>query len=193
MSLENILSFARSVLEKVVKPGDIVIDATIGNGHDTLFLANLVGNTGKVYGFDIQEEAVHETKQLLMTNKLLNRTTLFHTGHEHVLDVIPKDEHHRIKNAIFNLGYLPKGDKSIITKPETTIYAVHQLLKIMVPGGVVVLVIYYGHNGGKLERDALLRYTSSLDQKKYHVLQYAFINQVNNPPFIIAIEKRGKQ
>ncbi|MCR2821783.1 tRNA (mnm(5)s(2)U34)-methyltransferase [Lederbergia panacisoli] len=191
MSLENILSFARSLLEKVVKPGDIVIDATIGNGHDTYFLAKLVEDTGHVYGFDIQENALHETKKLLSSKKLLHRATLFHTGHEHVLDVIPGDEHRHIKTAIFNLGYLPKGDKSVITKPETTIIAVHKLLENMASGGVIILVVYYGHEGGIIERDALLRYTTSLDQKEYHVLKYSFINQINNPPFIIAIEKRG--
>nr|WP_249315314.1 class I SAM-dependent methyltransferase [Bacillus sp. FJAT-49711] len=179
------------MLEKVVKPGDIVIDATIGNGHDTLFLARLVEDTGHVYGFDIQKSALHETNKLLASNKLLHRASLFHTGHEHVIDVIPKDKHELIRSAIFNLGYLPKGDKSVITKPETTIIAVHHLLQVMASGGIIVLVVYYGHDGGKMERDALLRYTSSLDQKKYHVLQYAFINQINHPPFIVAIEKRG--
>lgn len=190
MSLENILTFSRSVLEKVVKPGDIVVDATIGNGHDTLFLAKLVGESGHVYGFDIQKEALAETKKLLHSNELSHCATLFHTGHEHVLDVIPKDKHHQIKSAIFNLGYLPKSDKTITTKPETTVFAINQILDVMAPKGIIVLVIYYGHIGGKIERDALLRYTSNLNQKKFHVLHYSFINQINNPPFIIAIEKR---
>lgn len=175
-----------------MKPGDVVVDATIGNGHDTLFLARLVEDTGHVYGFDIQNDALIETEKLLSSHKLFHRSTLFHTGHEHVLECIPIEKHHHIKSAIFNLGYLPKGDKSLITKPETTISAVHQLLDVITPGGIIVLVIYYGHDGGKMERDALLRYTSSLDQQQYHVLQYSYINQINNPPFIVAIEKRSR-
>ena len=96
----------------------------------------------------------------------------------------------KVKAAIFNLGYLPKGDHSIITKPNTTIDALEQLLEIMSPEGIIVLVIYYGHPGGEHEKDTILEYVHQLDQQKAHVLQYQFLNQQNNPPFIIAIEKR---
>ncbi|MBY0124174.1 class I SAM-dependent methyltransferase [Bacillus sp. S/N-304-OC-R1] len=190
MKLDGVLPFARMLLEKAVNPGDIAVDATLGNGHDTLFLAKLVGDTGFVYGFDIQEEAILSTKKRIAEQSFTDCVTLFHKGHEHILSSIPVDHHGKIKGAIFNLGYLPGGDKTIVTVPETTISAIQQLLDIMAQEGIIVLVVYHGHDEGKLERDALLQYVKELDQKEAHVLQYQFINQKNNPPFIVAIEKR---
>ncbi len=94
-----------------------------------------------------------------------------------------------IDAAIFNLGYLPKGDKSIVTKPDTTIQAINSLLSLMSIEGIIVLVIYHGHSEGQIEKHALLDYLSTLDQKHAQVLQYQFLNQRNHAPFICAIEK----
>jgi tRNA A58 N-methylase Trm61 len=190
MKLDRILPFAKILLDKAVKQGDHVVDATIGNGHDTLFLANLVGDHGRVYGFDVQEEAVTATEELIRSKRLSNRVTLFHQGHENLSSCISQEEHGKITGAIFNLGYLPGSDKSVITKPNTTISAVEQLLNMMAPEGIIVIVIYHGHPGGELERDQLLEYCNHLDQNLAHVLQYKFMNQKNNPPFIVAIEKK---
>ena len=190
MKLESILPFARTLLEKAIKPGDVAVDATLGNGHDTLFLANLVGSDGTVYGFDIQADALAASRVRLAEHGLLNNVTLFHRGHEHIVESIPLVDHGKITGAIFNLGYLPGGDKAIVTRSSTTISAIEQLLSIMAPEGVIVLVIYHGHPQGAVERDDLLRYAEALNQNIVHVLQYRFINQKNNPPFIIAIEKR---
>ncbi|PFN96431.1 16S rRNA (cytosine(1402)-N(4))-methyltransferase [Bacillus sp. AFS076308] len=190
MKMNRILPFAKSLLKKAVKPGDIVVDATLGNGHDTLFLAELVGELGKVYGFDVQQEAINATKKRLTEHHLTDRVSIFHAGHEQVFVKIPVEEHGKITGAIFNLGYLPGGDKNIVTHSETTISAIEQLLEIMAPEGIIVLVIYHGHEQGAVERDDLLHYCQKLDQKTAHVLQYQYINQQNNPPFIIAIEKR---
>ena len=190
MKMERILPFAKSLLDRAVKPGDTVVDATVGNGHDSVFLAGLVGQTGKVFGFDIQEEAIAATKERLTEYGLSKWVTLFHAGHEQLSDKIPTNDHGKIKGAIFNLGYLPGSDKTIVTRAETTIAAIKQLLEMMAQEGIIVLVIYYGHEEGAVERDLLLQYCQQLDQKKAHVLQYQFINQQNNPPFIVAIEKR---
>lgn len=190
MKLDRILPFAKKLLEKAVTSGDVVVDATLGNGHDTLFLANLVGENGRVYGFDVQEDAIRTSTEKLRQNGITDRVTIFHSGHELLSNLIPVEHHGEISAAIFNLGYLPGSDKSIVTKPETTISAIEQLLEIMTPEGIIILVIYHGHDEGALERDALLSYCQEIDQKKAHVLQYRFMNQQNNPPFIVAIEKR---
>lgn len=192
MKLERILPFARTLLTKAISPGDTVVDGTLGNGHDSAFLCQLVGEGGHVFGFDIQKTAVLNSMKRMEENNFQQRVTFFQKGHEHIAESIPQAHHGKITAAIFNLGYLPGGDKSIVTKPETTISAIEQLLSIMAPEGIIVLVIYHGHPEGAVERDTLLDYTSNIDQKKAHVLQYRFINQVNNPPFIIAIEKRGQ-
>lgn len=189
MKIDKILPFAKNLLHKAVNSGDIVVDATVGNGYDTTFLAELVGETGHVFGFDIQEEAIIASKGRLKQHDMLDRVTIFHSGHEHLLQLIPTNFHCKISGAIFNLGYLPGSDKTIVTKPETTIAAIHQLLEIMTSEGIIVLVIYHGHKGGAEERDSLLGYCRQIDQKTAHVLQYQFINQQNSPAFIIAIEK----
>jgi predicted methyltransferase len=189
MKLERVLPFAKMLLEKAISPGDIAIDATLGNGHDTLFLAKLVGENGKVYGFDIQEQAVLNSRERLNQNHMLERTVLFQNGHEHIQSLVPIYHHGKITAAIFNLGYLPGSDKSVVTKPNTTISAVEQLLQIMAPGGMIVLVVYHGHHGGAQERDELMRFVQDIDQKQARVLLYQFLNQQNNPPFIVAIEK----
>jgi SAM-dependent methyltransferase len=190
MKLDRILPYARLLLEKAVSPGDVAVDATLGNGHDSVYLAQLVGENGHVYGFDIQYTAIQNSQQRLMEHGLNNRVTLISHGHEKVKDNIPTSLHGSITAAIFNLGYLPGGDKSIVTKADTTISAIDQLLEIMAPGGIIVLVIYHGHPEGAVERDNLLAFVETIDQKSAHVLQYRFINQANNPPFIVAIEKR---
>jgi tRNA A58 N-methylase Trm61 len=190
VKLDRILPYAKKLLEMTITSGDVVVDATLGNGHDTLFMANLVGKNGTVYGFDVQEDAIRTSIGRLSEHGLTDRVTIFHNGHEHLSKLIPAEHHGKVKAAIFNLGYLPGSDKSVVTKPETTISAIEQLLEIMVPEGLIILVIYHGHAEGAVERDTLLTYCQNIDQKKAHALQYRFINQQNNPPFIVAIEKR---
>lgn len=190
MNIEGILSYARSLMQRVIRPGSIAIDGTVGNGHDTLFLAELVGENGHVFGFDIQEQAILHTKKLLVENKVEERAILFQKGHETIEDSLPAEFHGKINGAMFNLGYLPGGDKTVVTKPETTIAAINQLINMMAKGGILALVIYPGHEEGAIERDQVLEFAKGLDQTVVHVLQYGFINQKNNPPFLLAFEKR---
>lgn len=189
-TIKQALPFAHSLLETVVKNGDVAIDATVGNGNDTTFLAKLVGESGKVFGFDIQEQAINNTRKRLEMDRLGHRVELLLTSHENIEERIPKQYFQKIAGAIFNLGYLPGGDKHIITTPQSTIHAIGQLLKIMPPGGIILIVVYYGHPGGQHECDHLLQYVATIDQKQAHVLKYQFLNQINHAPFVIAIEKR---
>ncbi|PJN91580.1 class I SAM-dependent methyltransferase [Bacillus sp. mrc49] len=190
MKLDRILPYARILLEKTVQPGDIAVDGTMGNGIDTAFLAGLTGETGHVYSFDIQKEALQNTSVKLENEGLSNQCTLIHDGHQHLSNYIRKEHAGKITGAIFNLGYLPGGDKSIITEADTTTAAIEQLFGLLAPEGIIILVIYHGHPGGSQERDALMDYVQNFPQQKAHILKYGFINQANNPPFIIAIEKR---
>lgn len=190
MKLQHILTFAHTILQSAVSTGDTVVDATVGNGHDTQFLAELVGNSGHVFGFDIQREAVDKTQNRMAENKLSERVTIFHKGHETIRESIPGSFQQKISCAIFNLGYLPGGNKSIATHSHTTITAIEQLLDIMAPDGIIVVIIYPGHPEGLAECNDLLRYVMNLDQEKANVLRYEFMNQRNSPPFMIAIEKK---
>ncbi|RHE81184.1 tRNA (mnm(5)s(2)U34)-methyltransferase [Streptococcus anginosus] len=174
------LQIAHAFLEEVVTDEDIVVDATMGNGHDTLFLARLAK---KVYAFDIQEQAIEQTTKRLAEAKLDN-VELFLTGHENVDQYVES-----IKAAIFNLGYLPSADKTVITQPHTTIQALEKLCQRLVTGGRIAIMVYYGHAGGDVERDAVLDFVSQLPQQEFTVALYKTINQINQPPFLVMIEK----
>ena len=186
--LQTALHFSHSLLEEILQPGDHVIDATMGNGYDTVFMAEKIGKTGHVYSFDIQKEALLSTKSKLTEQDLLDRTSLFLQGHETLGTVV--DEAQPIKAGIFNLGYLPKSDKSVITLPETTRTAMEEILKRLVSRGRMIMVVYYGHEGGEKELDMVQDYCQSLPQEKYNVLKYQFINQKNNPPILYCVEKK---
>ena len=186
--METILEFSHRLLKTAAGEGDTVVDATVGNGHDTILLAHLVGDQGKVFGFDIQEQAIINTRKKLEDEGLTQRVELLHQGHETIHEVLRQET--RLSATIFNLGYLPRGDKSIITLPSTTLQAFEGVLKRLKIGGIMVVVIYYGHPGGKEEKDAVEHYLSHLDQKDFHVLKYKFINQKNIPPYILAVERR---
>ncbi len=185
MKLQRVLQYAQQLINDAVEEGDTVVDATAGNGHDTLFLARLVGDEGQVYAFDVQKSAVDATLHRLLDNGLEHRALVLHKGHEEVANYV----HKPVAAAIFNLGYLPGSDHDIVTLPNTTIQAMDDLLKLLKIGGLIVLVIYHGHPGGKEERDAVIEYVSQLPQKYVHVLKYEFLNQQNDPPFVIALEK----
>ncbi|MBP1040450.1 class I SAM-dependent methyltransferase [Vagococcus sp. BWB3-3] len=186
--LPTALHYSHQLLREIIVPGDTVIDGTVGNGHDTLFLADLVGSQGHVYGFDIQGQAIDTSQQKLIKAGLTAQTTLLHQGHETIPQVL--DDHVTVKAAIFNLGYLPQSDKTIITKKETTLTALDSLLPKLVVGGRVIIVIYYGHEGGEIEKDGVLAFVKTIPQQDYNVLSYQFINQQNNPPILIAIERK---
>ena len=174
------LEMAHDFLAQVVTREDIVIDATMGNGHDTLFLAKLAK---QVYAFDIQEQALEKTSQRLQEAGLTNAELILQ-GHETVDQFVTE-----VKAAIFNLGYLPSADKSIITQPQTTIEALDKLCQLLVKGGRIAIMIYYGHEGGDIERDAVMDFVSQLPQQEYTATIYRTLNQINNPPFLVMIEK----
>lgn len=188
--IKNILDYAHHLLEQNIQQGDTIIDATCGNGHDTVFLSQVAGETGKVFGFDIQLEAIDSTAKRLKDSAPFQNTTLIHDSHSNFMHHISVDRLTRLGGAIFNLGYLPGGDKNIVTNSDATITAIEGMLSYLKAKGIVVLVIYHGHEEGKNEMEDIMKYARLLDQKRFTVLCYAFINQKNNPPFILAMEKK---
>jgi len=187
--LKGIINFSHHLLEESVKKGETVIDATCGNGNDTLFLSKLVGENGQVLAFDIQEQAIQNAEQLITDHQRGNVSFIL-DSHAHASDYVSPEMKGKIGGAIFNLGYLPKSDKSIITQGHSTITAIDTMLQLLKKNGLIVIVVYHGHEGGKEEKETILKHISNLDQKHYQVLRYGFINQKNNPPFILAIQKK---
>ena len=184
--LTKVTDLNKVLLEDVISEGDTVIDATMGNGYDTKYLAQKVGENGVVYSFDVQEEAIKSTKKRLEKENLLNRVNLVLDGHENI-DIYVKDE---VSCVLFNLGYLPRAKHQIITKPDTTLKAIKKSLNLLKPHGVISIAIYTGHEGGMDECNAVFDYVSKLDQSNFNVLNCNFVNQVNNPPRLILIEKK---
>lgn len=184
--LTKVTDLNKVLLEDVISEGDTVIDATMGNGYDTKYLAQKVGENGVVYSFDVQEEAIKSTKKRLEKENLLNRVNLVLDGHENI-DIYVKDE---VSCVLFNLGYLPRAKHQIITKPDTTLQAIKKSLNLLKPHGVISIAIYTGHEGGMDECNVVFDYVSKLDQSNFNVLNCNFVNQVNNPPRLILIEKK---
>lgn len=192
MSFNKIINTGAIVKDLMVahiKAGDTVLDATVGNGHDTLILSNLVGPSGRVYGYDIQKVAIDLTKEFLNENSSLDNVTLINDSHEYIDQFINK----KLSFIVYNLGYLPKGDKSIKTNSKSTINSIKKALNLLEPKGLLVVTVYVGHAGGPEEKGALEDLLTSLDQKLYGVLKYDFINQANNPPILYCIEKSNKE
>lgn len=184
-------AYAHQWLQRYVKEGDVVIDATVGNGHDTHFLARLIGDEGHVYGFDIQPRAIETTRSRLEKENLLDRVTLITDGHQNLDQYISKET--QIKAAIFNLGYLPGSDKKITTRGENTLEAIIKMIPLLHPQGVIVVVVYWGHEQGKIEKKYLESQLTDWDPSEVIVSKYELINRHNAPPYLLLIEKNNIQ
>ena len=180
------VNMIRSIVQGVVSEGDLAVDATAGNGHDTLFLASLVGDSGRIYAFDNQLRALDITRERLRAHRLEQRVKLICDGHER-MDKYVTD---RVKAVVFNLGYLPGGDHGKTTLPGTTLTAVEKSLDLLLPGGICAIAVYRGHGEGQRE-DALLReYLTSLDPRIYISVWAEATNQRNNPPLVWLVQKK---
>ncbi len=178
---------AHLMLRRCVRPGDWVVDATAGNGHDTLFLAGLVGPEGRVFGFDVQEAALAAAAERIGG---LSRVTLIHAGHEEMSRRLPPEARGRLAAVMFNLGYLPGGTRDIATRPDTTLAALDQALAGLRPGGAVTLVLYSGHQGGAEEAAAVRDHAAGLPAD-YCVARFVRLNAVDAAPELVVIERRG--
>ncbi|MGL5150097.1 MAG: tRNA (mnm(5)s(2)U34)-methyltransferase [Clostridium sp.] len=176
--VSDISKLAQHIIEYYLKDKDVAIDGTLGNGHDTDFLKD---NFKRVYSFEIQEEPCEAYEALGYNNvKVVN------------------DSHHLFKEYVdgevncimYNLGFLPKGDKNITTLKETSLKSIEVGLSILASGGIMTVCIYRGHSAGKEEESCIIEYLKTLDKKKYGVMCHDFINRDNNPPVLVVVEKK---
>ena len=180
------LDIIKRILDEHVQEGDICIDATAGRGHDTLQLCRLVGDSGHVTAFDIQQDAVDSTKNLLDKNGISHRADVLLRSHSEMDELF---EEETVSAITFNFGWLPRGDHNIFTKKETSIPAIEKGLRLLKNGGIMTLILYYGRETGFEERDALLEFLPTLDCTKYTVIEMPFVNRPNCPPIPILIIK----
>lgn len=178
---------AAECFARVIRSGDIVIDATVGNGHDTLTLARLVGQSGHVYGFDVQQSALDNAKALLEREQMSKRVTLFCDGHERMAQHVASP----VRLIALNLGWLPGGDKARTTQTDTTKQAVLSALSLLSMLGVCVICCYPGHGEGARERDMLDALLASLRPQAFNALKHQFVNAGEGAPLCYIIQKQG--
>ncbi|SKB05845.1 Putative rRNA methylase [Prosthecobacter debontii] len=181
--LPSAVKWAQLLLADRLQPGDIALDATTGNGHDTLFLSLCIGPTGHVYGLDLQAAAIAETQRRLTEAGLTSEQfTLIHAGHETMLDHVKPEHQGKVAGIMFNLGYLPGSDKTVITRTETTLAAIQAALTLLKPGGLLTLAVYPGHEGGAQEQAAITAWASALPPRAWEVQHLRPVNRSASPP-----------
>ena len=174
---------------ELINTGDKVIDATVGNGFDTLFLAETVGVEGHVFGFDIQKRAINIAQTHLRKTGMLDHVTLIHAGHETMLKHIPEKYRKQIKAVFFNLGYLPGAVKSIITKPKTTILALDMAWRLIAIDGFISITYYPGHPGGADEAASVNSWVKNNEMKHHPTIHCEHRGHSIDSPGLFVIGK----
>ncbi|CAK7001506.1 MAG: hypothetical protein DELT_00048 [Desulfovibrio sp.] len=184
------LTTARDAAHKTGRPF-FIVDATAGNGHDTLFLAEEAGTLGQVFAFDVQQGAIEKAKQRLHEAgaDLAARVTFVHAGHETIKIHLPPEAAGNLAAATFNLGYLPGSDKRVVTEERTTITALETLVSYAASGCVISVHAYRGHEGGEKECEAVAVYLAALPWEEWRVAEYSFINKRKNRETLFLLER----
>ena len=185
MRISRINQYHHSLLRPLLRAGDTVVDCTVGNGHDALFLAKAVGREGRFIGFDIQAEALARTRSRLVGAGIEEeRFSLIEGSHSDLGRHVPVG----IGGAVYNLGYLPGGDRSVVTGRGTTLSSIAEALELLRPEGFVSATLYYGHDGGREEAEAVLEYVRALDHARFKVAHLSYPNLPNDPPSIVMVQ-----
>ena len=182
----DLISLEKQFLSAHIKEGGTCIDFTMGNGHDTAWLSKAVGETGKVYAFDIQEQALESTRNTLKAENCPDNCTLICDSHSNVLDYVSE----KICAGVFNLGYLPGGGhKEITTLRPTTRKAVEAAISLLDKDAIILIAVYPGHEEGKLEGEMLDEYLRTFDRRKICVSRFQIVNSPTSP-FFFAVESK---
>ena len=182
----NTLAMVHAFLRKEVRPGAVCIDATAGKGRDTALLCRLAGETGRVLAFNIQEEAVAQTRALLASEGL--RAEVLLDSHAHMGRYLPPES---VDCIVFNFGRLRGGDPKIFTRADTSVEAIRAGLELLRPGGVLAIALYYGGENGYEERDRILQYLEEVDQRCFSVLACRWTNRRGDPPMPVFVWKEA--
>ncbi len=181
----DLLELHKRFIREHLREGDIAVDFTMGNGHDTEFLSKTVGEQGHVYAFDIQRAAVESTAENLKRAGCYENYTLICDSHHKVEEYVKTP----IKAGMFNLGYLPGGDKRITTLRETTMPAVEAAIRLLDRDAILNIAVYPGHEEGELEGRMLCEYFATLDRRKICISQIKILNSPTSPYFMVVETK----
>jgi 16S rRNA C1402 N4-methylase RsmH len=189
MQTLNAVKLAQQLLRNKINKAQCVVDATAGNGKDTLFLAKNSSNDTVIWSFDIQETAIIKTSQLLSKHNLSDKVKLIVDSHVNIDRYITEE----IDVAMFNLGYLPNADHRITTEDQSTVVALRKILGLLSTGGMISVVAYSGHQEGQREQKSVQELFTSLPSELFTVGCWSMINHNNNPPILYVVEKtRGE-
>ncbi len=178
------------ILREAIREGDLAIDATAGNGHDTAFLAQCVGPGGKVIAFDIQPEAIESARSRVGAAGFAGRV-VFHTlSHARMRGHVAAES---AAVVMFNLGYLPGGDHALATSPEETSAALVAAASSLRPGGVLSVVCYPGHPGGNNEAEAAGALLTNWTADGWRVAKYAMSGTRRPAPFLLIAAKPASE
>lgn len=181
----DLLTLHKQFLTPHLKQGGTAVDFTMGNGHDTLWLSQSIGAEGHVYAFDIQEQALSSTSALLAKENAPNNVTLIHDSHANVANYVKEP----ICVGVFNLGYLPGGDKRITTQRASTLAAVKAGLELLDHDGALLIAVYPGHEEGTKEGDMLGEYLASLSRFRICASCFRIVNSPTSPFFYLCEKK----
>ncbi len=191
MTRISLAETAHQLIIEQLKTGDAVIDATLGNGHDALFLAQTIGATGQLFGFDIQEAALNNSRERLQTQQIQTSVTLFQASHAEMLTLIPQQWHGKIQAIMFNLGYLPGADKTLITQAASTLQALAAATQLLAEQGVLTVMAYPGHAGGDQESEQLAAWCQQLNPQQFSSQIILSHHDKPTAPRLFVIRKRG--
>ena len=183
----DLLELQKYFICRHLHEGGVAVDFTMGNGHDTEFLCRTVGESGRVFAFDIQEQAVESTRKNLAASGCPQVYTLINASHHRVLEFVDTP----INAGMFNLGYLPGGDKRITTLRETTMPAVEAAISLLAPDGILCIAVYPGHAEGEAEGEMLSEYLATLPRWNLCATKIKILNSPTSPYFII-VEKKAE-
>lgn len=182
-ALKRATETVKFLVGEVLKEGDLAVDMTCGNGHDTLFLAQTVGESGNVYAIDIQQSAIEKTRDLLKKEGCLENVVLVQDDHVNIDKILGEK---KAKAIVFNLGYLPGTDHEIKTGRESTVGAVKKAIASLAPGGILTICTY-SHKEGKREREALLKELEDLTGE-YNAYILKRLNR-DEPPYVLVVTR----
>jgi hypothetical protein len=185
---ERLTAAASSWIEVALFDGALAIDATVGNGYDALFLGHRVGPKGKVLGFDVQKAALAGAREILKFVGSIDHVSLIHDSHTRLADYLPAGA--VIHAAMFNLGYLPRGNRRIITRPETTVLALRSVLEHLAERGRVTLLVYRGHEGGVPEYQGVRQFVEELPEDGWLVEELASTSDSPVAPRLFRIQRK---
>lgn len=185
MQTISVIEAARRLIRERLREASCIVDATAGNGYDTLYFALHSPANVKIYAFDIQQGALDATREKLKQASLEHKVELILSSHAKLRDFIAEE----IDLAIFNLGYLPGGDHTVTTLAESTVEALAQTVERLRINGLIAVIAYPGHEAGACETQRLEEYLSALPARQFTAGRYSMINHIRTSPVLYLIEK----